>query len=1024
MSEQLLIGVDVKGEGDLTKLGKSMEDVAGSTKKAADEISKIRKQIKEAKSEMLKYTEGSKEYNAALAKAGQLQFKLKDINDKTKLSVRDMGETAKNVGKTVAGLGGAFGVVQGSMALFGAENEATLKTLQNLTAGLSIFQGLTAFADSIESMKDLIGGLKASSQATSSIIETTGAVTELSKATDDAVHSTANLAKESAVVGSNLAGVGVQTDNTNKILNNLKNNTEQYNKILDNFNNKLNYVEKLYEKGKITLEEYQEKTDEILYRYEQQKEKLDKTINSTEELTDSTKELTDSTKNLDKTTQSAGSSLGKTLLTMGALTVVIGLVIWGITKLVEWMNKIPKDLEIKLGINEESLKETQKIRETIKEISHEQQMANIAREKGDIKTTNTIQNNISKILDTVKDGLGKEYLSYKDKDKWLNDFYNKELERQRKLAYNKVLFAKQADAEVIKSESEQALKFIDIEKGFRNKETGFLIKEKLQERTDYYKKLEETYQKGEEALGVTIATGIDKTALNAYTKLKKAKKDISILTGIKPEKVIQEVEQKTPTGGGGSTSTSVDISGGSNFEEKINDLEYYTKNFEFKYTQYLETYKGLTEEEKVINANLASNISRTSDLSVQTQLRQQKRVIDARMVDLNNQKDVIEKDLKFKETLRQNQIESSRNTINTLFDEIEEKKRLNNIVIESQNNLNKKIKKIDEEVKEKNKKLQEEATKYTKTHTDAEVEINNKRVNKLIESNNKLNDKNKEIRENATLLLTKTAKELSDLESAKTKAETDLNAAIASGADIDTLKNNLDQINNQIIDNSATASQLVRDSWIAAFDEIQMGLGKLGGTLSSLGNINDLMMTTIDNKTNHEKNSLELSDKYQKASTEEQEKMMYDLDKKNYDSKKKLFEQKKAYDIGVVTVETISGGIAAVTQGVKQFGPIAGAIIGGVEAGVLTASGLAAINEIRSRTLDAPIPPNSNNGGSSATSSMANIALNPSKTSLTSKEENLNMMSQSGKEVTNVVRVSDIDRVQKTVKTRENNSSY
>jgi hypothetical protein len=87
------------------------------------------------------------------------------------------------------------------------------------------------------------------------------------------------------------------------------------------------------------------------------------------------------------------------------------------------------------------------------------------------------------------------------------------------------------------------------------------------------------------------------------------------------------------------------------------------------------------------------------------------------------------------------------------------------------------------------------------------------------------------------------------------------------------------------------------------------------------------------------------------------------------------------------------------------------------------ATSIGSIAQIKSTSLDAPIPPGSSNSSAGV---IKPVALNPNKTALTSKEENLNMMYQSGKNASSesVVRVSDINKVQNKVSVREKNSSY
>ena len=76
---------------------------------------------------MVKYEEGTDEYNAALKRAASSADKLRDINDKVIFSQKDVGVVAKNVAGSVAGLAAGFATAQGVIGLFGAENEALTK---------------------------------------------------------------------------------------------------------------------------------------------------------------------------------------------------------------------------------------------------------------------------------------------------------------------------------------------------------------------------------------------------------------------------------------------------------------------------------------------------------------------------------------------------------------------------------------------------------------------------------------------------------------------------------------------------------------------------------------------------------------------------------------------------------------------------------------------------------------------------------------------------------------------------------
>ena len=99
------------------------------------------------------------------------------------------------------------------------------------------------------------------------------------------------------------------------------------------------------------------------------------------------------------------------------------------------------------------------------------------------------------------------------------------------------------------------------------------------------------------------------------------------------------------------------------------------------------------------------------------------------------------------------------------------------------------------------------------------------------------------------------------------------------------------------------------------------------------------------------------------------------------------------------------------------------AIVSGVETAALLATTVDNTQSIAAQRYNKA---SSVSSGSSSSSTSASIALTPTKSALTSKDENLNMINKSGtdKEKVTVVKVSDINNVQNTVKVRDNNSSY
>ena len=208
MTEELLINASVDGLGDVNKLEKGLDNTSKTTKRVQTEFDKMRLELKAAKGEMLKFNEGTAEYNAALRKAADITGKLKATNDNVKASVKDLGDTTKNVAGAVGGLSGGFQVALASMQLFGIENDSVTRGIAKLQQVMAITSGLATFANAIDNIQDLMLGFKAGA------FEANNAVTEISNIGDvskDAGGNLANLGKEAAVISSNMANAGAAT---------------------------------------------------------------------------------------------------------------------------------------------------------------------------------------------------------------------------------------------------------------------------------------------------------------------------------------------------------------------------------------------------------------------------------------------------------------------------------------------------------------------------------------------------------------------------------------------------------------------------------------------------------------------------------------------------------------------------------------------------------------------------------------------------------------------------------------------
>ena len=162
MAEELIYKVGVEGTNELNKLEQSVTDTGKATNKTTDYFQKMRMELRAARGDILKYAEGTQEHNRALNKAADIQGRMKAVNDKVRASTQDLGDTAKHVTGAMVGFAGGFQVVQSAMSLFGIENEETIKTVLKLQQTMSLVQGLSAFAQGIDNMQDIIAAFRAS----------------------------------------------------------------------------------------------------------------------------------------------------------------------------------------------------------------------------------------------------------------------------------------------------------------------------------------------------------------------------------------------------------------------------------------------------------------------------------------------------------------------------------------------------------------------------------------------------------------------------------------------------------------------------------------------------------------------------------------------------------------------------------------------------------------------------------------------------------------------------------------------
>lgn len=462
--EELLINVNLQGDGDLDKVEKKVEKLGKTTNKTQNEMGKLRKELRDAKSDMLQAEEGSEEYARALARVADIQFRLKDVNDKARLAVRDFGEVAKNTARAVAGLSGGFTATIGVMNLFAGENENLAKAILGVQSALAITQGLATFADSIESMRDLIDGL--------GLNRTTNDITELGNAATNSADEISKLSSEAAVLGSNLAGTATTNEKLDKglkgVSESIKNTTSAIGKHKEklvaadafllrfansNFNtSRLSEISKEYLKniglmdratGQLLVSE--QTAGVALSDFSKKMKEFNELTGESEDAIDSQTEAQNkSNESVKKGTSNLtdfGKSIIRSLASMAAFMAIIAGATLIISKFIEKLNEIPEDIKLKLELEENIVADTQKAMEKVAQI----------------KQNITLASN-KKELDLIKEKLVSEKIATEKQLKGLNDskallsqdFWDEYIENVKSVAENEYLIRRDIELELQK----------------------------------------------------------------------------------------------------------------------------------------------------------------------------------------------------------------------------------------------------------------------------------------------------------------------------------------------------------------------------------------------------------------------------------------------------------------------------------------------------------------------------------------------------------------------------------------------
>lgn len=151
-------------------IGNFQRNVGDYANQFGNAYQKLRQEIKQYQAEVLAAEEGTEEWTAAMQRLSDAQFQMRDMNEKSRYSVADLGEQLSNISGIAAGVTAGFSAVQAVMVLTGNESEDLQKVMVKLQAAMALVQGLQG----LEGLIDRVNGLGTAIKAVSKTLGKTG----------------------------------------------------------------------------------------------------------------------------------------------------------------------------------------------------------------------------------------------------------------------------------------------------------------------------------------------------------------------------------------------------------------------------------------------------------------------------------------------------------------------------------------------------------------------------------------------------------------------------------------------------------------------------------------------------------------------------------------------------------------------------------------------------------------------------------------------------------------------------------
>jgi hypothetical protein len=211
MAKQATINVKI----DSKQGQKGMKDLEKTISGTENKAFSLKNELKQMKDELATMDRGTKEFHEMELAAADLQDRIGDINNRVKILSSDTLRLDQTIG-VIQGMAGAYGAVQGSIALLGVKNEELMQVMVKLQAIQTITNGLNQVAIALN--KDSAAGMLLREVRTKALTLIMGTQTSATVAATTATR-TLNIAMRAlpivAVVGA-LAGIVSSFSSFNK----------------------------------------------------------------------------------------------------------------------------------------------------------------------------------------------------------------------------------------------------------------------------------------------------------------------------------------------------------------------------------------------------------------------------------------------------------------------------------------------------------------------------------------------------------------------------------------------------------------------------------------------------------------------------------------------------------------------------------------------------------------------------------------------------------------------------------------